>query len=145
VMNEANYIEASSAFVDFIADHQTIKEFQNWNHLPAMIIYTSAVFQSHWWRCGRHAFYRKTWRIQTSLSIGRCKPQLWQWTDLKKSRISNQPYWGANLYRETLFSYEGRFEKEDGEILANRVKGNEFEIVSGLKKNSNRFAQKNIC
>jgi DNA topoisomerase-3 len=29
VMNEANYIEASSAFVDFIADHQTIKEFQN--------------------------------------------------------------------------------------------------------------------
>jgi DNA topoisomerase-3 len=48
------------------------------------------------------------------------------------------------LYRETLFSYEeGRFlKKEDGELLANKVKESEFEIVSVEKKNGNEFAPK---
>ena len=56
-----------------------------------------------------------------------------------------QPYWELQtLYRETLFSYEeGRFlKKEDGEILANKVKESEFEIVSVEKKNGNEFAPK---
>jgi DNA topoisomerase-3 len=48
------------------------------------------------------------------------------------------------LYRETLFSYEeGRFlNKEDGQILANKVKESEFEIISIDKKNGNEFAPK---
>jgi DNA topoisomerase-3 len=47
-----------------------------------------------------------------------------------------QPYWELQtVYRDTLFSYEeGLFEKEDGEILANKVKESEFEIVSVEKR-----------
>jgi DNA topoisomerase-3 len=47
----------------------------------------------------------------------------------------------CKLYRETLFSYEGRFEKEDGELLANKVKESDFEIVS-IEKKGNEFAPK---
>jgi DNA topoisomerase III len=56
-----------------------------------------------------------------------------------------QPYWELQtLYRETLFSYEeGRFlKKEDGELLANKVKESEFEIVAIDKKDGNEFAPK---
>ncbi|WP_178988473.1 type IA DNA topoisomerase [Winogradskyella schleiferi] len=56
-----------------------------------------------------------------------------------------QPYWELQtLYRDTLFSYEeGRFLKmEDGEILANKVKEHEFEIVSITKKKGTEYAPK---
>eukprot|EP01093_Parvamoeba_rugata_P019729 TRINITY_DN9097_c0_g1_i1.p1 TRINITY_DN9097_c0_g1~~TRINITY_DN9097_c0_g1_i1.p1 ORF type:complete len:105 (+),score=19.25 TRINITY_DN9097_c0_g1_i1:660-974(+) len=56
-----------------------------------------------------------------------------------------QPYWELQtLYRDTLFSYEeGRFLKmEDGEILANKVKEHEFEIVSTTKKKGTEYAPK---
>ncbi len=56
-----------------------------------------------------------------------------------------QPYWELQtLYRDTLFSYEeGRFlKKEDGEILANKVKESDFEIVSIDKKKGNEYAPK---
>ncbi|WP_326936709.1 type IA DNA topoisomerase [Flavobacterium sp. PL11] len=82
------------------------------------------------------------------LSIGRVQtPTLAMVVDRYKSieNFKPQPYWELQtLYRETLFSYEeGRFiKKEDGEILANKVKEGEFEIISVEKKNGNEFAPK---
>ncbi|MEN2412941.1 type IA DNA topoisomerase [Flavobacterium mesophilum] len=82
------------------------------------------------------------------LSIGRVQtPTLAMVVD-RFREIENfkpQPYWELQtLYRETLFSYEeGRFlNKEDGEILAEKVKESEFEIVSVDKKNGNEYAPK---
>jgi DNA topoisomerase III len=82
------------------------------------------------------------------LSIGRVQtPTLAMVVDRFKEieDFKPQPYWELQtLYREILFSYEeGRFlNKEDGEILANKVKESEFEIVSVEKKNGNEFAPK---
>ena len=82
------------------------------------------------------------------LSIGRVQTPTLAMVVERFKEIENfkpQPYWELQtLYRETLFSYEeGRFlKKEDGEILANKVKESEFEIVSVEKKNSNEFAPK---
>ena len=56
-----------------------------------------------------------------------------------------QPYWELQTnYKDTLFSFEdGRFlKKEDGEILANKVKESDFEIVSIKKKKGNEYAPK---
>jgi DNA topoisomerase-3 len=82
------------------------------------------------------------------LSIGRVQtPTLAMVVD-RFREIENfkpQPYWELQtLYRETLFSYEeGRFlKKEDGEILAEKVKESDFEIVSVDKKNGNEYAPK---
>ncbi|MEO7977711.1 DNA topoisomerase 3 [Flavobacterium sp.] len=85
---------------------------------------------------------------QQVLSIGRVQtPTLAMVVDRFKEieNFNPQPYWELQtLYRETLFSYEeGRFlNKEDGELLANKVKESEFEIVSIDKKNGNEFAPK---
>ncbi|RTY90619.1 type IA DNA topoisomerase [Flavobacterium sp. GT3R68] len=82
------------------------------------------------------------------LSIGRVQtPTLAMVVDRFKEieNFKPQPYWELQtLYRETLFNYEeGRFlKKEDGEILAHKVKESEFEIVSVDKKNGNEFAPK---
>ncbi|MFV8356005.1 DNA topoisomerase 3 [Flavobacterium sp. XS1P32] len=82
------------------------------------------------------------------LSIGRVQtPTLAMVVD-RFTAIENfkpQPYWELQtVYRDTVFSYEeGRFlKKEDGEILANKVKESEFEIVSVEKKNGNEYAPK---
>ncbi|WP_343329902.1 DNA topoisomerase 3 [Polaribacter staleyi] len=56
-----------------------------------------------------------------------------------------QPYWELQTtYRNTLFNYEdGRFLKqEDGELLANKVKESDFEIVSVTKKKGKEYAPK---
>ncbi len=82
------------------------------------------------------------------LSIGRVQtPTLAMVVDRFKEieNFKPQPYWELQtLYRETLFSYEeGRFlDKEDGEILANKIKESEFKIVSIDKKNGNEYAPK---
>ena len=82
------------------------------------------------------------------LSIGRVQtPTLAMVVDRFKEiqNFKPQPYWELQtLYRETLFSYEdGRFlKKEDGELLANKVKESEFEIISVEKKKGNEFAPK---
>ncbi|POY41065.1 DNA topoisomerase III [Flavobacterium alvei] len=82
------------------------------------------------------------------LSIGRVQtPTLAMVVDRFKEieNFKPQPYWELQtLYRKTLFSYEeGRFlNKEDGEILANKIKESEFEIVSIDKKNGNEYAPK---
>ncbi|TWO32585.1 DNA topoisomerase III [Seonamhaeicola sediminis] len=54
-------------------------------------------------------------------------------------------YWELQTkYRDTLFSYEeGRFfKKEDGQVLANKVKESDFEIVSISKKKGKEYAPK---
>ncbi len=56
-----------------------------------------------------------------------------------------QPYWELQTtYRKTLFNYEdGRFLKqEDGQVLANKVKESDFEIVSVTKKKGKEYAPK---
>lgn len=55
------------------------------------------------------------------------------------------PYWELQtMHRETLFSYEeGRFlNMEDGEAMAQKVKGEDFEIVSITKKKGKEYAPK---
>lgn len=82
------------------------------------------------------------------LSIGRVQTPTLAMVVSRFKEIENfkpQPYWELQtLYRETLFSYEeGRFlEKEDGELLANKVKESNFEIISVEKKKGNDFAPK---
>ena len=56
-----------------------------------------------------------------------------------------QPYWELQTtYRDTLFNYEdGRFLKqEDGQVLADKVKESDFEIVSVTKKKGKEYAPK---
>jgi DNA topoisomerase-3 len=82
------------------------------------------------------------------LSIGRVQTPTLAMVVNRFKEVDNfkpQPYWELQtVYRETLFSYEeGRFlKKEDGELLANKVKESDFEIVSIEKKNGNEFAPK---
>ncbi|HUH27727.1 DNA topoisomerase 3 [Gelidibacter sp.] len=82
------------------------------------------------------------------LSVGRVQTPTLAMVVNRFKEIENfvpQPYWELQtLYRDTLFSYEeGRFTKmEDGEILANKVKEHEFEIVSVTKKKGKDYAPK---
>ena len=82
------------------------------------------------------------------LSVGRVQTPTLAMLVNRFKEIENfvpQPYWELQtLYRDTLFSYEeGRFLKmEDGEILANKVKEHEFEIVSTTKKKGTEYAPK---
>ncbi|MHA7057215.1 type IA DNA topoisomerase [Aquimarina sp. M1] len=82
------------------------------------------------------------------LSIGRVQTPTLAMVVYRYLEIQNftpQPYWELQtLYRDTLFSYEdGRFyKKEDGELLANKVKESDFEIVTITKKNGKEYAPK---
>ncbi|MFV0566250.1 MAG: DNA topoisomerase 3 [Flavobacteriaceae bacterium] len=82
------------------------------------------------------------------LSIGRVQTPTLAMVVNRFKDIENfkpQPYWELQtLYRNTLFGYEeGRFfKKEDGEILANKVKESDFEIISVEKKEGSEYAPK---
>lgn len=82
------------------------------------------------------------------LSVGRVQTPTLAMVVNRFKEIENfkpQPYWELQtLYRNTLFAYEeGRFTKmEDGEVLANKVKEHEFEIVSTTKKKGTEYAPK---
>ncbi|MUU77125.1 type IA DNA topoisomerase [Winogradskyella endarachnes] len=82
------------------------------------------------------------------LSVGRVQTPTLAMLVNRFKEIENfvpQPYWELQtLYKDTLFSYEeGRFLKmEDGEKLANKVKEDEFEIVSITKKKGTEYAPK---
>ena len=82
------------------------------------------------------------------LSVGRVQTPTLAMLVNRFKEIENfkpQPYWELQtLYRDTLFSYEdGRFlNMEDGEVLANKVKAHEFEIVSITKKKGTEYAPK---
>ncbi|QCX38932.1 DNA topoisomerase III [Aureibaculum algae] len=82
------------------------------------------------------------------LSVGRVQTPTLAMVVNRFLEIENfkpQPYWELQtLYRDTLFSYEeGRFLKmEDGQVLADKVKEDEFEIVSATKKKGKDYAPK---
>jgi len=82
------------------------------------------------------------------LSVGRVQtPTLAMIVERFKSidNFKPQPYWELQtLYKNTLFSYEdGRFlNKEDGELLANKVKESDFEVTSIKKKKGKEYAPK---
>ncbi|OGS73249.1 MAG: DNA topoisomerase III [Flavobacteria bacterium RIFCSPLOWO2_12_FULL_35_11] len=82
------------------------------------------------------------------LSVGRVQTPTLAMVVNRYKEIENfvpQPYWELQtLYRETIFNYEeGRFQKkEDGELLANKVKESDFEIVSVTKKKGKENAPK---
>lgn len=82
------------------------------------------------------------------LSVGRVQTPTLAMLVNRYKEIENfkpQPYWELQTtYRDTLFHYEdGRFtKKEDGEILAEKVKAAEFEIVSVAKKKGKDYAPK---
>jgi DNA topoisomerase-3 len=82
------------------------------------------------------------------LSVGRVQTPTLAMVVNRFKEIENfkpQPYWELQtMYRDTLFAYEeGRFLKmQDGEILANKVKEDDFEIVSTTKKKGKEYAPK---
>ncbi len=82
------------------------------------------------------------------LSVGRVQtPTLAMLVDRHKKIINFQPqkYWELQTtYRNTLFSYEeGTFtKKEEGEILANKIKEHEFEVTKVTKKKGKEYAPK---
>jgi len=82
------------------------------------------------------------------LSVGRVQTPTLAMVVNRYKEIENfkpQPYWELHtLYRETLFSYEeGRFlKKDDGEVLANKVKKSDFQIDAIEKKKGNDYAPK---
>ncbi|MEM5564844.1 DNA topoisomerase 3 [Psychroserpens sp. AS72] len=82
------------------------------------------------------------------LSVGRVQTPTLAMVVNRFKDIENfrpQPYWELQtMYRDTLFAYEdGRFLKmEDGDILAKKVKEDNFEIVSTTKKKGKEYAPK---
>ena len=82
------------------------------------------------------------------LSVGRVQTPTLAMVVNRFKEIENfkpQPYWELKtLYRDTLFAYEdGRFLKmDDGQNLANKVKEDDFEIVSITKKKGKEYAPK---
>jgi DNA topoisomerase-3 len=82
------------------------------------------------------------------LSVGRVQTPTLAMLVNRYVEIQNfkpEPYWELQTtYRNTLFNYEeGRFlKKEDGQVLANKVKESDFEIVSVTKKKGKDYAPK---
>ena len=82
------------------------------------------------------------------LSVGRVQtPTLAMLVNryLEIQNFKPEPYWELQTtYRDTLFNYEdGRFlKKEDGQVLADKVKESDFEIVSVTKKKGKDYAPK---
>ena len=82
------------------------------------------------------------------LSVGRVQTPTLAMLVRRYKEIQNfipKPYWELQtLYRDTQFNCEeGRFQnKEDGQILANKVKESDFEIVSVTKKKGKEYAPK---
>ncbi|MDR7211924.1 DNA topoisomerase 3 [Flavobacterium piscis] len=154
VMNEANYKgEVQRLWISSLTTEAIKEGFEN---LKPSVNYDNLFYAGFSraigdWLLGMNAtrlYTVKHGGYKQVLSIGRVQtPTLAMVVDRFKEieNFKPQPYWELQtLYRETLFSYEeGRFlKKEDGEILANKVKESEFEIVSVEKKNGNEFAPK---
>ena len=82
------------------------------------------------------------------LSVGRVQTPTLAMLVNRYKEIQNfkpQAYWELQTtYRNTLFSYEeGRFlKKEEGELLANKVKESDFKITEVLKKKGKEYAPK---
>ena len=154
VMNEANYkgevkrLWISSLTTEAIKEgFENLKPSANYDNL----YYAGFSRAIGDWLLGMNAtrlYTVKHGGYKQVLSIGRVQtPTLAMVVDRFKEieNFKPQPYWELQtLYREILFSYEeGRFlKKEDGQLLADKVKESDFEIVSVEKKNGNEYAPK---
>ena len=154
VMNEANYkgevqrLWISSLTTEAIKEgFDNLKPSANYDNL----FYAGFSRAIGDWLLGMNAtrlYTVKHGGYKQVLSIGRVQTPTLAMVVERFKEIENfkpQPYWELQtLYRETLFSYEeGRFlNKEDGQLLADKVKESDFEIVSVDKKNGNEFAPK---
>jgi len=154
VMNEANYKgEVKRLWISSLTT-EAIKE--GFDNLKPSANYDNLYYAGFSraigdWLLGMNAtrlYTVKHGGYKQVLSIGRVQtPTLAMVVDRFKEieNFKPQPYWELQtLYRETLFSYEeGRFlKKQDGELLANKVKESDFEIISIERKNGNEFAPK---
>ncbi len=154
VINQANYkgkverLWISSLTTEAIKEgFQNLKPSENYDNL----YYAGFSRAIGDWLLGMNAtrlFTVKHGGYKQVLSVGRVQTPTLAMVVNRFKEIENfkpQPYWELQtLYRETLFSYEeGRFlKKEDGEILANKVKESNFEIVSITKKAGKEYAPK---
>lgn len=154
VMNEANYkgevkrLWISSLTIEAIKEgFENLKPSKNYDNL----YYAGFSRAIGDWLLGMNAtrlYTVKHGGYKQVLSVGRVQTPTLAMVVNRFKDIENfkpQPYWELQtMYRDTLFSYEdGRFlKKEDGEILANKVKESDFEIVSIEKKKGNEFAPK---
>ncbi|WP_445735964.1 DNA topoisomerase 3 [Mariniflexile sp.] len=154
VMNEANYkgevkrLWISSLTTEAIKEgFENLKPSANYDNL----YYAGFSRAIGDWLLGMNAtrlYTVKHGGYKQVLSVGRVQTPTLAMVVNRFKEIENfkpQPYWELQtMYRHTLFSYEeGRFlNKEDGELLANKVKESDFEIVSIEKKKGNEFAPK---
>ena len=154
VLNEANYkgevqrLWISSLTTEAIKEgFENLKPSANYDNL----YYAGFSRAIGDWLLGMNAtrlYTVKHGGFKQVLSIGRVQtPTLAMVVDrfLAIENFKPQPYWELQtLYRETLFSYEeGRFlNKEEGQLLVDKVKESDFEIVAIEKKNGNEFAPK---
>ena len=154
VMNEANYkgnvqrLWISSLTTEAIKEgFENLKPSANYDNL----YYAGFSRAIGDWLLGMNAtrlYTVKHGGYKQVLSIGRVQtPTLAMVVDRFKEieNFKPQPYWELQtMYRETLFSYEeGRFiNKDEGVVLANKVKESEFEIIAIDKKNGNEYAPK---
>lgn len=154
VMNQANYkgevkrLWISSLTTEAIKEgFENLKPSKNYDNL----YYAGFSRAIGDWLLGMNAtrlYTVKHGGYKQVLSIGRVQTPTLAMVVNRFKEIENfkpQPYWELQtLYRDTLFSYEeGRFlKKEDGEVLANKVKESDFEIVSIEKKKGSEYAPK---
>ncbi|HEX9600672.1 MAG TPA: DNA topoisomerase 3 [Mariniflexile sp.] len=154
VMNEANYkgevkrLWISSLTTEAIKEgFENLKPSANYDNL----YYAGFSRAIGDWLLGMNAtrlYTVKHGGYKQVLSVGRVQTPTLAMVVNRFKEIENfkpQPYWELQtMYRETLFSYEeGRFlKKEDGELLAHKVKESDFEIVSIEKKKGNEYAPK---
>ncbi len=154
VMNEANYkgevqrLWISSLTTEAIKEgFQNLKPSEDYDNL----YYAGFSRAIGDWLLGMNAtrlYTVKHGGYKQVLSVGRVQtPTLAMVVDRFKTieNFKPQPYWELQtLYRDTLFSYEeGRFLKmEDGQVLADKVKASDFEIISITKKKGKEYAPK---
>ncbi|WP_299555645.1 type IA DNA topoisomerase [Seonamhaeicola sp.] len=154
VMNEANYKGAVKRLWISSLTTEAIKEgFENLK--PAAdydnLYYAGFSRAIGDWLLGINAtrlYTVKHGGYKQVLSVGRVQTPTLAMVVNRFREIENfksTPYWELQTkYRDTLFSYEeGRFfKKEEGQILADKVKESDFEIVSITKKKGKEYAPK---
>jgi DNA topoisomerase-3 len=154
VINQANYkgkvqrLWISSLTTEAIKEgFQNLKPAENYDNL----YYAGFSRAIGDWLLGMNAtrlYTVKHGGYKQMLSVGRVQTPTLAMLVNRFKEIENfkpQPYWELQtLYRETQFNCEeGRFlKKEDGEVLANKVKESDFEIVSITKKKGKEYAPK---
>lgn len=154
VINEANYqgevkrLWISSLTTEAIKEgFNNLKPASNYNNL----YYAGFSRAIGDWLLGMNAtrlYTLKHGGYKQVLSVGRVQTPTLAMLVTRFKEIESfkpQPYWELQTtYRSTVFSYEeGRFLKmEAGEILANKVKASQFEIIAINKKKGKEYAPK---